>query len=227
MRIWQRIGQSHRSMVHRAQLALNEAVEWLGDWHPLAEQLGCADGLAALGDMTAELRSAPVHNLASLRRFLRDYQTQILVPLELPTIQRAHGHATRHEVRELVALDQHLARDSAMQPFLSASRRVGRSQLQKLRPLRDERVVQRYLRAVQGGEAYGWHTLVYGLTLAVYSLPLRQGLLGYAHHTMRGFIYAATRTLRLSAGQHSGLFEGLCADLPHAVDTVLGRAAAA
>ena len=227
MRIWQQTGQSHRSMVSRTRLALNEAVEWLGDWHPLAEQLGCADGLAALGDVTAELRSAPVHNFSSLRRFLRDYQSRILVPLELPMIQRAHGHAMRHEVRELVALDQQLARDSAMQPFVSASRRVGRSQLQKLRPLRDERVVQRYLRAVQGGEAHGWHTLVYGLTLAVYSLPLRQGLLGYAHHTTRGFIYAVARTLRLSRGQHDDLFEGLYADLPHAVDAVLGQAVAA
>ena len=61
--------------------------------------------------------------------------------------------------------------------------------------MRDQRVVQRYLQAVEGGQANGWHTLVYGLTLAVYSLPLRQGLLGYAHQTTRGFIYSAARML--------------------------------
>jgi urease accessory protein UreF len=214
-------------MVRRTQLAQNEAVEWLGDWHPLGEQLGCADGLVALGSMTAELRLDPVHSLSSLRQFLQSYQSQILVPLELPIIQRAHGHAACREVRELVSLDQQLAREPGLQPFASASRRVGRSQLQKLRPLRDERVVQRYLRAVENGDAHGWHTLVYGLTLAVYSLPLRQGLLGYAHHTTRGFIYAASRCLRLSAGQHNGLFDGLCADLPRAVDAVLRQPMAA
>ena len=212
-------------MVTQTQLARHEAVEWLGDWHPLAEQLGCADGLAALGALTAELRLAPVHNLASLRLFLESYQLQILVPLELPAIRRAHGHAVGHEVRELVALDRQVATEPALRPFAAASRRVGRSQLQKLRPLRDERVVQRYLRAVESGEAQGWHTLVFGLTLAVYSLPLRQGLLGYARHTTRGFIHAAARTLRLSAQQHHGLFDGLSAELPRAVELALGQAA--
>jgi urease accessory protein UreF len=214
-------------MVERRQLALKEAFEWLGDLHPLAEQLGCADGLVELGSMTAELRLVPVHNLSSLRQFLRSYQSQILVPLELPTIQRAHGHAAHGEVRELVALDKELANEPALQPFASPSRRVGRSQLQKLRPLRDERVVQRYLCAVESGEASGWHTLVYGLTLAVYSLPLRQGLLGYAHHTTRGFIHAVARRLRLSVQQHHSLSDDLCAELPRAVDVVLGQAATA
>jgi urease accessory protein UreF len=214
-------------MLRQTQLAQNEAVEWLGDWHPLAEQLGCADGLVALGAMTAELRLRPVHDLSSLQQFLRSYRSHILVPLELPIIHRAHGHAASRELRELVALDQQLAREPALQPLASASRRVGRTQLRKLRPLRDERVVQRYLRAVENGDADGWHTLVYGLTLAVYSLPLRQGLLGYAHHTMRGFIYAASRSLRFSAQQHHHLLDGLCADLPRAVDGVLNHAAAA
>jgi hypothetical protein len=27
-------------MVNQTQLALSDAAEWLGDWHPLAEQLG-------------------------------------------------------------------------------------------------------------------------------------------------------------------------------------------
>ena len=155
-------------MVKQTQLALSDAAEWLGDWHPLADQLG---------SVSASLRLAPVHNLPSLRQFLRDYQSQILLPVELPAIQDAHGHATHHEVRELVALDRRLAEEPILCSFAAASRRVGRSQLQKLRPLRDQRVVQRYLQAVESNQADGWHTLVYGLTLAVYSLPLRQGLL--------------------------------------------------
>ncbi len=208
-------------MVLQTQLALSDAAEWLGDWHPLAEQLGSTAGLVTLGSVTASLRLVPVHNVPSLRHFIRSYQSQILLPCELPAIQFAHGHATRHEVRELVALDRSLVAQPLLSEFAAASRRVGQSQLRKLRPLRDQRVVQRYLHAVESGEAHGWHTLVYGLTLSVYSLPLRQGLLGYAHQTTRGFIYSAARMLRLSESQCRALFDGLCADLPEAVEALL------
>jgi len=39
--------------------------------------------------------------------------------------------------------------------------------------------------------------LVYGITLALYSIPLRQGLLGYGYQTTRGFIYSAAKALQL------------------------------
>jgi urease accessory protein UreF len=213
-------------MVTQTQLALSDAAEWLGDWHPLAEQLGSTDGLVTLGSVSASLRLVPVHNIPSLHSFLRHYQSQILLPLELPAIQRAHGHAARHEVRELVALDQSLTGQPIFSEFAAASQRVGQNQLRKLRPLRDQRAVQRYLRAVESGEAHGWHTLVYGLTLAVYSLPLRQGLLGYAHQTTRGFIYSGARLLSLSEHQCRALFDSLCADLPQAVEALLSQPAA-
>jgi len=214
-------------MVKQTQLALSDAAEWLGDWHPLAEQLGSADGLVSLCSVSAFLRLKPVQDLPSLRRFLHNYQTKILLPLELPAIQSAHGHAARHEVRELVALDQQLAGEPVLKNFASAGRRVGHIHVRKLRPLRDDRVVQRYLQAVENGQAHGWHTLVYGMTLAIYSLPLRQGLLGYAHQTTRGFIYAAARALRLSERQCRKLFDELCADLPEAVGALLGEKALA
>jgi urease accessory protein UreF len=214
-------------MVKPTQVALDDAAEWLGDWHPLTEQLGSADGLVALGSVSSVLRLAPVHDVWSLERFLWQYQAQILLPFELPAIEAAQGHAARHELRELIALDQELAAEPMLRNFGEASRRVGRSQLQKLRPLRDERMVQRYLQAVQGGLAGGWHTLVYGLTLQVYSLPLRQGLLGYAHQTTRGFIYSAARTLRLSERQCRDLFDRLCGGLPAAVEELLRQRAAA
>ena len=214
-------------MAKRTPLALNDAAEWLGDWHPLAEQLGSADGLVSLSSVSSWLRLRPVRDLASLRNFLKKYQLQILVPLELPAIQASHGHVLRHEVRELIALDQQLADEKLLKNFAAASQRVGQGQLQKLRPLRDQRVVQRYLSAVENGEAYGWHTLVYGLTFAVYSLPLRQGLLGYAHQSTRGFIYSSTRSLRLSERKCRTLFDEVCQDLPNAVETLLREPVAA
>src|ERR1043166_6884641 len=214
-------------MVNETQLALSDAADWLGEWHPLAEQLGSADGLVELGSVSSRLKLRPVHDVASLRDFLRHYLNRILVPFELPAIEMAHGHASRNEVRELVALDQQLAGESSLQDLAAPSRRVGQAQLQKLRPLRDQRVVQRYLAAVESGLAHGWHTLVYGLTLAIYSLPLRQGLLGYGHQTIRGFIYSAARPLHLSERQSRTLFDGLCGDLPAAIELLLNQRAAA
>jgi urease accessory protein UreF len=214
-------------MVKQTEIALSDAAEWLGDWHPLAEQLGSADGLITLGSASALLRLAPVHNVSTLRQFLRNYQARILLPLELPAIESAHGHATHNQTRELVALDGQLAGETLLRQFAAASQRVGQYQLQKLRPLRDQRLVQRYLAAVETGQAHGWHTLVYGITLAIYSLPLRQGLLGYAHQTTRSFIYSAARSLALSQNQCGRLFDTVSKDLPAAVDSLLLKKAAA
>jgi urease accessory protein UreF len=208
-------------MIKQNQLALNDAVEWLGDYHPLAEQLGSADGLVELSSVAALLQLRPVCDLETLRGFLEEYQEQILLPFELPAIHQAHGHAERNELRELVAFDQQQSGEPMLQKFCAASRRVGQAQLQKLRPLRDQRMVQRYLAAVESGEANGWHTLVYGLTLAVYSLPLRQGLLGYAHQMTRSFIYSGARQLQLSEKECRELFDELCASLPAGLEALL------
>ncbi len=210
-------------MSERTQLALRDAADWLGDWHPLADQLGSADGLATLASVGALLSLPPVTGVPSLRYFLRQYQEKVLLPFELPAIQTAHGQTLRHELRELIALDQQLASERTLQSIAEPSRRVGRSQLQKLRPLRDERMVQRYLAAIDAGQANGWHTLVYGLTLAIYSLPLRQGLLGYSHQTTRSFIYSGARLLGLSEHVCRDLFDELCAHLPAAVENLVRR----
>ncbi len=202
------------TMVSQTQLALNDAAEWLGDWHPLAEQLGCASNAVSLGSLSAWRCLQPVHDRESLRRFLLRYHQQILKPVEWRAIRVAHRHAERNELRELIEFDQALGRRQTFRELARPSRRVGRAQLGKLRPLRDHRFVQRYLRAVESRRAHGWHTLVYGVSLAVYSIPLCQGLLGYAHQITRGFIYAAARSLQLSEHECRNLFNELCASLP-------------
>ena len=207
--------------------ALGEPAEWLGDWHPLVEQLGSTNGLAALKDVSVSLKIPIVQDLPSLRRFLENYQRQILVPHELPAIQRAFDHTCRHEVRELCEYDRQLANETALQSFAEASRRIGQTELLKLRPLRDERIVRRYLDAIERGEANAWHTLVYGLSLAIYSLPLRQGLLGYGYQTTRGFIYSASKSLRLSENDCRALLEDLCGPLPEAVEILIAQRVAA
>lgn len=202
-----------------------EPAALLGEWHPLVEQLGATEGLVGLGAAAASLSARRVNDLPALRDFLRDYQTALLFPLELPAIQAAHTLAALGHTRELVALDQRLAREPRLRDFAAASRRVGQAQLKRLRPLRDHRLVRRYLAAVETGEAHGWHTLVYGASLAVYSLPLRQGLISYARQALRGFIQTAAPGLRLTEAAGISLLEELCANLPAAMEKILATAA--
>jgi urease accessory protein UreF len=209
------------------QPAQGEPTDWLGDWHPLAEQLGSANGLVALSDISASMQVPLVHDLPSLRNFLTSYQKQLLLPIELPAIYRAFDHTSRHEVRELAEFDRQLAGEPALRPFAEASRRIGQTELLKLRPLRDERIVRRYLEFVERHEANAWHTLVYGLTLALYSIPLRQGLLGYGYQTTRGFIYSAAKALQLSEKDCRALLDELCGNLPAAVEGLIAQRAAA
>jgi urease accessory protein UreF len=199
----------------------------LGDWHPLVQQLGSTEGLFALSTASHSLQLTQVDSVPALLGFLEAYQSQILIPCELPAIQRAYRHASRNETRELVAFDQSVAFEPLLKAFAGASRRVGQAQLKRLRPLRDQRLVQRYLRAVEQGAAHGWHTLVYGVTLSVYSLPVIQGLNSYEKQTLLGFIHAVSRTLRLSENDCRGLLEQLSPALPRAMVPILGGSDAA
>ena len=85
------------NMWPQPQLAQDPA-EWLGDAHPLVAQLGSADGLASLDALAESLRARPVASLPALRTFLRCYHEHVLLPHELPSIQTAFGHASRHEI---------------------------------------------------------------------------------------------------------------------------------
>ena len=199
-----------------------ETTELLGDWHPLVQQLGSADGLVTLSTASHSLQLKSVDSVDSLLQFLETYQEHILIPHELPAIQQAFRHASRNETRELVAFDQSIAQEPLLRPFAGASQRVGQAQLKRLRPLRDQRLVQRYLNQVEAGNAHGWHTLVYGVTLSIYSLPVLQGLASYEKQTLLGFMHAVCRTLRLSEGDCQNLLDHLTPSLPYPIESILG-----
>ncbi len=208
-------------MLHQLQNATAAEAELLGDLNPLLEQIGSPDGLASLAGGRDPLAALTIRTVAGLRSFLEEYYKRILQPIELPAIQRAFMHARRNELRELIAFDQLLASEIALKDFATASRIVGLAQLRRLRPLRDERFVQRYLTTVEQGGATGWHTLVYGVTVAVYNLPLRPGLIGYAQRTTRGFVQSAARSLKLSEADAVSLLDEFSARLPAAVEPLL------
>ena len=200
--------------------APREAENLLGDFCALLRQVGVG-GISPACHSALAPPSQRITGLAALQSFLDTYLTQILLPLELPAIAEACGRVRRGQARELIALDRQLAGEARLAPFASASRKIGALQLQRLKPLRDERTVQRYLCAVESGRAGGWHTLVYGLTLAVYSFPLRQGLLHYARETLSGLARAAAGPEEFFDPACQEMLETILARLPEAVETAI------
>jgi urease accessory protein UreF len=212
-------------MIAGTNIAPGSPAELLGDPHPLLEQLGVANDLAIATPAAHDVIDlGRVADLPSLRRFLDTYRTEILVPMELPAIVAAYQHAARGEVKELIALDNRLAGERSVRQFAAASCRVGQRQLSRLRPMRDQRVVQRYLAAIEEGRASGWHTLVYGVSLAMFSVPVRQGLQNYAEQTLRGFVQSAAGPLRLRESDCDSLIAAQSSEVPHAILSALSSA---
>jgi urease accessory protein UreF len=200
-------------MWYSAEEKAAETAELLADLHPLSRQIGSPEGSACLGAFSAQLQVGALDSVGAVQAFLGRMQDRHLFPLELPAILQGWQHASRHEVRELIQLDRELARHPMPEDFRQASRAVGRRQLRRLRPLRDSRLIQRYMEAVDLGHASGWHTLVYGIVLATFSFPLRQGLLHYAQQTQLGFLWAATQPLMLPPHERSALEAAVVAGL--------------
>jgi urease accessory protein UreF len=149
------------------------------------------------------------------------FQAKTLAQDELPAILRAYNHARRGEAREIIALDRSLKESFPNEALANASERVGRNQLRKMRGLKTERVVTKYWDAVYKKEAFGWHTVVFGVVLAVYSIPLRQGLNHYAQQTVSGFIEAGAQSLKLRAAEVSAMETTLLTELPAIVELTL------
>jgi urease accessory protein UreF len=207
-------------MLEKNKIAPQRASELTGEFSALAEKLGSSE-LAELRLTTDGLELSHVRSLPELRRFLQKYTAQVLVNSELRTIHQAYRHSSCAEGRELIALDVSLQKEPLLQNVARASQQVGRAQLKKLRPLRDQRFVQRYLAAVERGEARAWHTIVFGLVLALFSLPLRQGLLHYATQTLNGFIQSAAGRLQLRQTDSEALLAEISQQLPKAVDQIV------
>jgi urease accessory protein UreF len=193
----------------------------LGDLKGVLEQIGEPPELIAL---TPALNPKLIRDTATLRSFLEAYAHRLLLPIELRAIARAWTHASRCETRELIALDQELSSEPLLNFLAHPSKQVGQFQLSLLRPMRDQRVVQRYLAAVDAQQAQGWHTLVYGLTLFIYSVPLRQGLCHYAEQTMFSLADIAAQRVGLPALECRQIAADVLAPLPTCIEKTLAPA---
>jgi urease accessory protein UreF len=143
---------------------------------------------AAMGHSSGQVGGAA--NAAEVEAWLARYRDETIVRAEWPVVAEAWRLASTGLSDGLVELDR--AWGGHARPG-EASLRVGQRQLSRLRPLRDVRVVQRYLDAVEGGRARGWHPVVFGVWLAVFGVPLRQGLVQYAEQTLGGLLDSVPR----------------------------------
>jgi urease accessory protein UreF len=212
-------------MESRIEIATTAQEPLRGDWLALLDQVGLAQAHTDLDSLAGSLGSRAPTSIAALRRFLAAYRDEQLFPRELPAIRDAFQHAARGETRELLALDSSTAVAISANSFTRASHCVGQEQLRRLRPLRDFRVAQRYLSAVESGAAHGWHTLAYGVTLAAFAVPLREGLLHYARATMRSFTENGARVLNLTEADLNALVEEGLQPVGAAVDRLIGSVA--
>jgi len=192
----------------------------VGDVHPFTQALGSPESLASLAALADLVQSPQPDSLPAVDAFLARYSDRLLVPVELPAIRDAYHHLLRGEVRELILLDRQLAQPFGTSALADASRLLGRTQLRRLRPLRS-RPLQRYFEAVESGEAHGWHVVVYGVLLALFSLPLRQGLSHFALRSQEGLLESTLLGLSVTAPDRLRLRDTCVSRVPPAVQQTL------
>jgi len=194
--------------------------ELAGNVHPFTQALGSPESLASLAALADLVQSPKPESLPAVHAFLARYADRLLTAVELPAIRDAYHHLARGEIRDLIALDRRLSRSFGESALAEASRMLGRTQLRRLRPLRS-RPLQRYLDAVASGKAHGWHVIVYGVLLALFSLPLRQGLAHFAHRSQRGLLDSILLGLRTNSSDRQRLQETCDGRVAPALDQTL------
>ena len=129
-----------------------------------------------------------VTSLRELRVFLARYEKEIFCDIELPAVHSAYWFANRGQFKELLSLDAELTANPTLQLFSEESLYVGRQHLRMLKPMYDQRMLQRFRKCVINGDAKGWNPIVFGMFLSIHSVPVREGLLQFGRQTWSGFI---------------------------------------
>lgn len=156
------------------------------------------------------------------RPLLESHRDTVVIALDWPAIIEAAEATRLGRHRDLLELDRSYPLRRADR-WTEASFRVGRRQLARLRAARDLRAVQRYLAAVDAGEAQAWNPIVFGVALAAFNLPYRQGLLHYAGTLLRG-LAEHCRPTGTPIADWSAWMDRLESPLPEAVNRLLPSA---
>ena len=164
-----------------------------------------------------------VTDLRGLRLFLERYEREVLRPIELPTVQSAYWFANRGQFRELLELDAELSANDSLIPFARASLSVGREQLRLLKPMYDQRMVQRFRKCVVAGEARGWNPIVFGMFLSIHSIPVREGLLQFGRQIWSGIVNGVQESCDLSDEDCNALLGETIDRLPDWIEEVIAQ----
>ena len=190
--------------------------------HPYEAQLDALESILCSTTLTQALGAAPLHSATELGLLLERYRTNVLEPIELPAIARAHREAAQGRALELIKLDQQFAgQHPEWLLLIPASTRIGQDYLNRLRPLKDERTVQRLIEAVRFGRTPGHHLTVFGLTMAVFSIAQRQGLAEYAQYALEAVVATAAGKLKLTQADRDALLARSQACLPKAIERMV------
>jgi hypothetical protein len=166
-----------------------------------------------------QTRHPAAHPSLDFRSLLESHRDRVVIAVDWPVIIEAAEFTRLGRHRDLVELDRNHPVQHAG-PWTEASVRVGRRQLARLRACRDLRVVQRYLDAVEEGRAQAWNPIVFGVALAAFNLPYRQGLLHYASTVLRG-LAEPYRPKNISEGDWADRMNSLETPLPEAAHRLL------
>ncbi|MBT6450946.1 MAG: hypothetical protein HOK62_09545 [Verrucomicrobiales bacterium] len=204
------------------QTALDTDALPAGGQHPYAAQLDVLEGVLCVDSISRALGTARARTPLELSVLLERYRVTLLEPVELPAVAAAHRHAARGEALELIALDKSLVSTHPEWLQLApASQRFGTDHLKRLQPLRDERVVQRFLDAAREGRAPANHPVVFGLTMAVFSIALRQGLGDYAQSALEAVVATTGAKLKLTQADRDDLISRSQARMPEAIERMV------
>ena len=186
--------------------------------HPYESQLDALETVLCADTIAQALGLAPLQSTADLEILLERYQTTLLEPIELPAITHSSKLSARGHAGELIALDQDFA---GIHPewllLMPASTRMGRDYLNRLRPLQDERVVQRFIESVKYNQSPGHHLTVFGLTMSVFSIARRQGLAEYAQFALEAVVSTAAGKLKITQEDRTTILARSQAHLPQAL----------
>ncbi len=179
-----------------------------------SDQSGVLARRLAGDDKPAERWPAKPSGIASpavVSAWLTRHRDEVIIREEWPAVAEAWRLASAGRFHELIALDRAWGLHASPG---EASIRVGQRQLSRLRPLRDVRVVQRYLEAVEAGRAHGWHPVVFGVWLAVFGVPLRQGLVQYAEQILGGLLESVPLTPVFSESERDRVRSAIAGEIP-------------
>ena len=162
-------------------------------------------------------------DLCGLRAFLTRYEQDILRPIELPAVHSAYWFANRGQFKELMALDAELSANGVLAPFAEVSLAVGREHLRMLKPMYDQRMMQRFRKCVISGEARGWNPVVFGIFLSIHSVPVREGLVQFGKQLWSGLVNGAKQDHHLEEEDCSMLLGEYLDRLPGWIEEVVSR----